>query len=65
MGDLSVFHGIEVFDAQGGKLRPVADFPALKEKYKRSPVKLQIGENATFVIDHGRTQTLVLNGKIV
>lgn len=63
IGDLSVFHGIEVFDAQGGKLRPVGDFPALKEKY--APGKLQIGEKATFVIDHGRTQTLVLNGKIV
>lgn len=65
MGDLSVFHGIEVFDAKGGKLRPVGDFPELKEKYKRTPGKLQIGEQATFVIDHGRTQTLVLNGKIV
>ena len=63
IGDLSVFHGIEVFDAQGGTLRPVGDFPALKVKY--APGKLQIGEKATFVIDHGRTQTLVLNGKIV
>lgn len=65
MGDLSVFHGIQVFDAQGGKLRPVGDFPAWKDKYKRTPRKLHIGEKATFVIDHGRTQTLVLNGKIV
>ncbi len=65
IGDLSVFHGIEVFDAQGGEWKPLEDFPALKEKYKRSPGKLLAGEIATFVIDHGRTQTLVLNGKIV
>ncbi len=65
IGDLSVFHGIEVFDAQGGEWKPLEDFPALKEKYKRSPRKLLSGETATFVIDHGRTQTLVLNGKIV
>ncbi len=65
MGDLSVFHGIQVFDAQGGKIRPVGDFPSLRDKYKRTPRKLHIGERATFVIDHGRKQTLVLNGKIV
>ncbi|MCD8538870.1 MAG: peptidase M14 [Leadbetterella sp.] len=65
VGDLSVFHGIQVFDAKGGKFRPVEDFPAWREKYKAAPGKLQIGEKATFVIDHGRTQTLVLNGKIV
>lgn len=65
MGDLSVYHGIEVLDAKGGKWRPVGDFPELRKKYKRTPGKLQTGENATFVIDHGRTQTLVLNGKIV
>lgn len=65
IGDLSVFPGIDEWDAGGGKLRPVGDFPALTEKYKRTPGKLQIGEKATFVIDHGRTQTLVLNGKIV
>lgn len=65
IGDLSVFHGIEVLDAQGGKLRPVGDFPELKEKYKRAPGKLHTGEKATFVIDHGSTRTLVLNGKIV
>lgn len=65
MGDLSVYHGIEILDAKGGKLRPIGDFPELKEKYKRTPGKLQTGEKATFVIDYGATRTLVLNGKVI
>lgn len=65
VGDLSVFHGVEVFDARGGEFKAVSDFPELKDKYKNAPAKLLTGQMATFVIDHGKKQTLVLNGKIV
>lgn len=67
LGDLSVLYGLQTFNADGGVLRPIEDFPNLIEKYKINavPNKFQIGENATFVIDFGKTQTLVLNGEIV
>lgn len=67
LGDLSVFHGIEEWDAKGGVFRSVLDFPEWIAQYKiKRPMKhLQLGETATFVVDHGDTQTLILNGKIV
>jgi hypothetical protein len=67
IGDLSVFHGIEEWDANGGIFRSVLEYPEWMKLYKiRRPMKhLQLGESATFVVDHGETQTLILNGKIV
>lgn len=66
VGDLSVFNGIKIFDAKGGIVKPLGDFPGLVSEYKvRSiPKEVAIGDRATFVIDHGKTQTLVLNGEI-
>ena len=65
MGDLSVFHGIKTWDAKGGKLRKIHEFPELKEKYPDAPQNLALGERATFIIDHGDTRTLILNGEII
>lgn len=67
IGDLSVFYGIETFDAKGGKFRSVAKYPDLikKHKIKLYPKLLTTDQQATFVIDHGESQTLILNGKIV
>lgn len=67
IGDLSVFHGIKTLDARGGKLKPLTDFPALIELYniKDFPSIIELGEKATFIIDYGNTQTLILNGEII
>lgn len=65
MGDLSVFHGIETLDARGAKIRLLHEFPEMIEKYPDAPQILALGERATFIIDHGDTRTLILNGKIV
>jgi hypothetical protein len=56
MGDLSVFHGIKTLDAKGGKLRLL---------HPDAPQALALGERATFIIDHGDTRTLILNGEII
>jgi Zinc carboxypeptidase len=68
MGDLSVFWGLHSFDAKGGALKPISDFPTimLKHKIAKNQAKtLEIGDTATFVIDHGDTQTVVINGQII
>jgi hypothetical protein len=65
MGDLSVFHGIKTLDAKGGKLRLLHEFPEMIEKYPDAPQALALGERATFIIDHGDTRTLILNGEII
>lgn len=65
MGDLSVFHGIETLDARGAKIRLLHEFPEMIEKYPDAPQILALGERATFIIDHGDTRTLILNGKII
>ncbi len=67
MGDLSVFHGIRTFDAKGGRIMPIDSFPQLKEFHSISeaPNQIKTGETATFVIDYGETQTLVINGEII
>jgi Zinc carboxypeptidase len=68
LGDLSVFSGIEILDAKGGMLKSFEAYPALIIKHKlgkKYPVKLEIGVPASFVIDHGKTLTLVINGKII
>jgi hypothetical protein len=64
MGDLSVFHGIKTLDAKGANLRLLHEFPEMREKYPDAPQILALGERATFIIDHGDTRTLILNGKI-
>lgn len=65
LGDLSVFYGIKTLDAEGAVLRPVNDFPEWKSKDTDAPDKINIGEKATFVLDYGHKQILILNGEIV
>ncbi len=67
LGDLSVFSGISEWDAQGGRFRPISEFPELMKEYKikNAPKCLKIGEPATFVVDFGNAQTLILDGKII
>ena len=67
IGDLSGFYGLQTYDAKNGKLRTLNEFPDLVEKYKikQYTKKIILGDRATFVIDHGDTQTLILDGKIV
>jgi hypothetical protein len=65
MGDLSVFHGIKTLDAKGANLRLLHEFPEMRENYPDAPQILALGERATFIIDHGDTRTLILNGEII
>ncbi len=68
MGDLSVFYGLHSFDAKGGFLKSFTEYPTLMTKYKipKSSTKtIDLGEKANFVIDHGDSQTLVINGQII
>lgn len=65
MGDLSVFYGIETIDAEGAKLRTLNEFPSLLEQDMEAPTIIKTGERATFVLDYGHKQTLVINGKVV
>jgi hypothetical protein len=68
MGDLSVFWGIHTYDAKGGLLKSFWEFPALMTKNKIPKTiskQISIGSTPSFVIDHGDSQTLVINGKII
>lgn len=68
MGDLSVFYGLHSFDAKGGFLKSFTEYPTLMTKYKipkSSSKTIDLGEKANFVIDHGDSQTLVINGQII
>ena len=68
MGDLSVFWGIETIDANGGILKPLDDFPEIISKIKPNyayPHIIGEGTEASFVLDYGTKQTIILNGKII
>ena len=67
IGDLSVFYGIRSYDAQGGILKSIKDFPDFIEKHKLEdyPEEILEGEKGTFVIDLGEKQVLILNGNII
>lgn len=68
MGDLSVFWGIETIDAKGGILKPLDDFPEIISKIKPNyayPHVIGEGTEASFVLDYGTKQTIILNGKII
>jgi len=68
MGDLSVFWGLHTFDAKGGFLKSFTEYPTLMAKHKiPKPISktIDLGEKANFVIDHGDSQTLVINGQII
>ena len=68
MGDLSVFWGIETIDANGGILKPLDDFPEIISKIKPNyayPHIIGEGTEASFVLDYGTKQTIILNGKTI
>ncbi|MCP9766645.1 peptidase M14 [Lacihabitans sp. LS3-19] len=67
IGDLSVFWGIQTLDANGGVLKPISEYPEIIEKHKlaKYPEEVLEGESASFVLDLGEKQILILNGSIV
>jgi hypothetical protein len=67
IGDLSVFFGIQTYNAQGGFIKTIRDFPTLIKKHgiKDYPEEIIEGEKGSFVIDFGEKQVLILNGNII
>lgn len=68
IGDLSVFFGLKTIDAKGAVLKPLNHFPALIQKHKikgNTSAQIQLSGKASFVIDFGTVQKVILNGKIL
>jgi hypothetical protein len=67
IGDLSVFFGIQTYEAQGGFIKTIKDFPSLIKKHglEDYPEEIIEGERGSFVIDYGEKQVLILNGNII
>jgi hypothetical protein len=67
-GDLSVFWGIEEFDAKGAMIKPLGLYPELLEKHKikkNLPAVVSLDGPAYFVLESNQGQTIVINGKII
>lgn len=67
-GDLSVFWGIEEFDAKGALIKSLSLYPDLLEKHKikkNLPATVSLEGPAYFVLEGTQGQTVVINGKII
>ena len=65
LGDLSTFYGIKTIDAKGGILKSLKTLPDWEQKDPLTPDFPGVGKRASFLIDFGHQQTLIINGEML